>query len=222
MRIDLPENVRPLTRSDPPLDSPRFCLDHLADDALLRQLKGLIGRANRDCALVLAHLPEVEARGVHRQSACSSVYTYCVYELRMSEDEALRRIRAARTARRFPLLFEMIEDASIHLTGILLLAPHLTQENQAELLTRSRYRTKREIQHLIAEIAPKGVGQCPGGASAGNSSPREHNRAASATTEIDPEHEFPQRQPPLKSSPGSDGLGAQLNLTESRGGRRVS
>ncbi|MEO8183730.1 MAG: hypothetical protein ABI895_33285, partial [Deltaproteobacteria bacterium] len=39
-------------------------------------------------------------------------------------------------------------------TGILLIGPHLTEENQAELLARARYRTKRELERLVAEIAP--------------------------------------------------------------------
>lgn len=57
--------------------------------------------------------------------------------------------------RRFPKLFEILESAAIHLTGIVLLSPHLTDENHAELLERARFRTKREIQKLIAEVAPR-------------------------------------------------------------------
>ncbi|MEO8178819.1 MAG: HNH endonuclease signature motif containing protein [Deltaproteobacteria bacterium] len=72
----------------------------------------------------------------------------------MSEDEAQRRCRAARLARQFPVLLEMLAEASIHLTGILLIGPHLTDENQVELLARARFRTKRELERLVAEIAP--------------------------------------------------------------------
>ena len=39
--------------------------------------------------------------------------------------------------------------ASTHLTGILLVGPHLTRENQDELLARARYRTKRELERLV-------------------------------------------------------------------------
>jgi 5-methylcytosine-specific restriction endonuclease McrA len=126
----------------------------LTDAALHGEIKRLTGNANTLMAQLLAHLAEVEARGIHRERACSSLYTYCVYELRMSEDEAQRRCRAARLARQFPLLLEMLEEAAIHLTGILLIGPHLTKENQAELLARARYRTKRELERLLAEIAP--------------------------------------------------------------------
>ena len=129
-------------------------LSDLSDDALHCEVKRLTGRANTLLAELLAHLAEVEARGIHRERACSSLFTYCVYELRMSEDEAQRRCRAARLARQFPLLLAMLAEASIHLTGILLIGPHLTPENCTDLLVRVRFRTKREIEHLVAELAP--------------------------------------------------------------------
>ena len=129
-------------------------LAQLTDDSLHSETKRLAGSSNTLTAQLLAHLGEVEARGIHRERACSSLYTYCVYELRMSEDEAQRRCRAARLARQFPILLEMLAEASLHLTGILLLGPHLTDENCAELLARARFRTKREIERLVAEIAP--------------------------------------------------------------------
>jgi len=129
-------------------------LAQLTDASLHSELKRLVGCSNTLTAQLLAHLGEVEARGIHRERACSSLYTYCVYELRMSEDEAQRRCRAARLARQFPILLDMLAEASLHLTGLLLIGPHLTEENQAELLARARFRTKREIERLVAEIAP--------------------------------------------------------------------
>jgi hypothetical protein len=56
--------------------------------------------------------------------------------------------------RQFPVLFEMVADASIHLTGILMLAPYLTADNHQGVLVRARYRRKREIERLVAELAP--------------------------------------------------------------------
>src|SRR5262245_52876397 len=129
-------------------------LSQLSDESLHGEVKRLAGRANTLTAELIAYLGEVEARGIHRERACASLYTYCVYELRMSEDEAQRRCRAARLAQQFPVLLTMLAEASLHLTGILLIGPHLTTENQHELLDRVRHRTKREIEHVLAEIAP--------------------------------------------------------------------
>jgi len=129
-------------------------LAHLTDETLHGEVKRLAGRTNTLTAELLAHLGEVEARGIHRERACSSLYTYCVYELCMSEDEAQRRCRAARLARAFPVLLKMLAEASLHLTGILLIGPLLTTENASELLARVRFRTKREIERIVGELAP--------------------------------------------------------------------
>jgi hypothetical protein len=95
-----------------------FRLEGFSDEDLLVNLKRHAGCSNRLTALVLAHLAEVAARGAHRLWACPTLLIYCAYELRLSEDEAQRRCRAARVARRFPILFEMLAEGSIHLTGI--------------------------------------------------------------------------------------------------------
>ncbi|MEY4547458.1 MAG: hypothetical protein RL685_3653 [Pseudomonadota bacterium] len=129
-------------------------LTSLDDAALHGALKHTAGKGNALTAQLLAQLAELEARGLYRERACSSLYMYCVYELRMSEDEAQRRCRAARLTRQFPVLIAMLAEAAIHLTGILLLGPHLTVENHVELLARARHRTKREIERLVATIAP--------------------------------------------------------------------
>ena len=59
-------------------------LAHLSDSELLAKTRELVGRSNQVFAALLAHLAEVDARGLHRTRACSSLYTYCIYELRFS------------------------------------------------------------------------------------------------------------------------------------------
>src|SRR6187431_2085665 len=90
--------------------SVHYALGAIDDEALHVQVKTLMGRHNALTAELLAHLAEVDARGIYRERACSSLYTYCIYELRLSEDEAQRRAKAARTAREFPALFEMLAE----------------------------------------------------------------------------------------------------------------
>src|SRR6188508_1947316 len=98
-------------------------LEHLSDTELLAGTRRLVGRSNQLLAELIAHLGEVEARGIHRTRACSSLYTYCIYELRFSEDEAFRRVAAARLVRRFPALFDAVGAGGPHLTGLLMLGP---------------------------------------------------------------------------------------------------
>src|ERR671934_1759411 len=95
----------------------------LSDDALHVAVRRLTARSNVTLAALLAHLGEVEARGIHRNRACASLYTYCVYELRMSEDAAYRRAKAARVVHQHPELRDIVARGEIHLTGLLMIAP---------------------------------------------------------------------------------------------------
>ena len=132
----------------------RVSFEELSDAELLTQTRNLVGRSNRLLAELLAHLGEVEARGVHRTRACSSLYTYCIYELRFSEDEAFRRVAAARLVRRFPALLDAVAAGELHLTGLLMLGPHLTEGNFVEVLARAKHRTKRELARLVRILDP--------------------------------------------------------------------
>ncbi|HVJ19631.1 MAG TPA: hypothetical protein VM686_29625, partial [Polyangiaceae bacterium] len=126
----------------------------LSDADLLAATRGLVGRSNQLLAALLVHLAAHEARGLHRNRACSGLYTYCVYVLRFSEDEAFRRVSAARLVRRFPALLEAIATGELHLTGLLMLGPHLTEDNLVEVLARAKHRTKKELARLVRQLDP--------------------------------------------------------------------
>jgi 5-methylcytosine-specific restriction endonuclease McrA len=81
--------------------------------------------------------------------------SWCLKHFHMSEAMVSKRIRAARTARAYPLVFEMVERGEIHLTGVTQLAAHLTEENHRAVLTRAKHLTMRQIEMLVAELAPK-------------------------------------------------------------------
>jgi hypothetical protein len=76
----------------------------------------------------------VVARKLYLEDGYSSMYAYCMGELRMSDDIACKRIRAAKAARRFPALLVGLTEGKLHLSGVALLAPHLTEATAAELL----------------------------------------------------------------------------------------
>jgi hypothetical protein len=129
-------------------------LAHLSDEALLANTRRLVGKSNELLAALLAHLAEVEARGVHRTRRCSSLYTYCIYELRFSEDAAARRSSAARLVKQFPPLLDAIANGELHLTGLLLIGPHLTPDNHVAVLGRAKFRTKKELGKLVRDLNP--------------------------------------------------------------------
>jgi 5-methylcytosine-specific restriction endonuclease McrA len=83
------------------------------------------------------------------------MFAFCTSRFRMSEAIAAKRIRAGRAACRFPCVFGMIARGELHLTGVHQLAAHLTDDNHQRVLQRAKHKSMREIEQLIAEIAPK-------------------------------------------------------------------
>ncbi len=130
-------------------------LASLSNEELLSNLHQLVGQGRMVLARLLAYLGEVEERRLDLESACSSLYDFCVRRLGMSEDEACRRVAAARLVRRFPVALGMIERGEIHLTALLLLRDYLTEDNHEELLSAAKGATKAEVQHLIAARFPR-------------------------------------------------------------------
>jgi len=134
------------------MDVPLTCL---SDEDLLDRLKKLLNQVNRNTAQLLLHLGEVDARKLYAAAACSSMFTYCVTRLGLSEPASYKRIQAARAARRHPVLLELLAQGRLHLAGIVLLAPHLTQDNREELLQAACGKSKRQIAQLLADRAPQ-------------------------------------------------------------------
>ena len=128
---------------------------HVSDEDLLTGVQRLTGRERAVLARLLAYLGEVEERRLDLQSACSSLFDFCLRRLGMSEDEACRRVAAARIVRRFPMALGMIARGEIHLTGLLLLRDHLNAERAEELLREAAGKSKSELQHLLARRFPR-------------------------------------------------------------------
>ena len=60
----------------------------------------------------------------------------------------------ARAARRFPIAMDLLGDGSLNVTTVGLLAPHLTADNHRSVLERSRHKSKREVECLVAALRP--------------------------------------------------------------------
>ena len=79
----------------------------------------------------------------------------CTEVLHLSEPETGLRIHVARACREHPMLLEMLRDGRVHLSGIGVLAPHLTPDNREMLLRRATHRSKRQIEEIVAELKPR-------------------------------------------------------------------
>jgi hypothetical protein len=127
----------------------------ISDDDLLDRLTRLTRDSRRTEADLVAHMAEVDERKLYARHACASMFSYCVEVLHFSEAEAYLRIIAARASRKHPILLTLLAEGRLHLSGIGLLAPHLTKQNRDVVLARASHRSKREIQELVAELSPR-------------------------------------------------------------------
>jgi hypothetical protein len=120
----------------------------------MRTLAALAATDRRTTANLLLYIAEADTRRLYREAGYPSLFEFCVRKLRFSDDVACNRIRAARTARTYPFLYEAIADGRIHLSAIRMLAPHLTAANAEELVTAATHRRKWEIERLLAARFP--------------------------------------------------------------------
>ena len=127
----------------------------LSDDQLIAQVQRCAAREREATSTLIAALAELDARRLHLAAGCSSLFTYCTQVLHFSEYAAYARIEAARVARRLPLVLDLLTEGAITLTTVGLLAPHLTPENHRDVLAASRYKSKREMEQLVAALRPK-------------------------------------------------------------------
>ena len=95
-----------------------FSLSSVADHLMPRGLAEAVANENLCTADVLAWIAEFDARKLYLPAAYPSMYDYCLRELHLSEDQAGKRIRAARAARDFPVIFEMVADQRLSLSAV--------------------------------------------------------------------------------------------------------
>jgi hypothetical protein len=127
----------------------------LTDTELLGRLNDLVRQSRRVEAELIAHMGEVDTRRLYLREAAASMFVYATRVLHLSEAEAYLRITVARAAREHPALLARLASGELHLTGAALLVPHLTAANREAVLARAAHKSKREIESLIAELAPR-------------------------------------------------------------------
>ncbi|MBI2387322.1 MAG: HNH endonuclease [Elusimicrobia bacterium] len=129
-------------------------LSDLSNDELIRSLKSLVGDERGVVVAVLKHLTEFERRRLAENKAFPSLFEYCVRELRYAQGEAFRRIRAARAAEKFEVLYGHIESGELSLTTVAMLEPHLKWDNYRKLIREAKGSSTREVEALVASLNP--------------------------------------------------------------------
>src|SRR5438552_8437498 len=128
----------------------------LPDHDLLARIGVLAGREREATVELVAHLAALDTRpALYAAQGFGSLFRYCTQVLRLSEDATCNRIEAARACRDFPVILEALATGAMSLTSVWILRPHLTRENHEAVLARASGRSRREIEALVAELAPR-------------------------------------------------------------------
>lgn len=154
-------------------------LSHLSNEVLISQLKNLVLQERTALVALLAHLAEFDERKLYADMRYPSLFAYCVRELGYSEQATAKRVYTARAVQKYPIILDMLRKTELTMAGVMILGPHLTAGNGAELLARVRGKSSREVEAMVAGFAPKReVAECirhiptltvPGPASASSS-----------------------------------------------------
>src|SRR3954462_13296717 len=126
----------------------------LTDSQLLEEVHSLVARHRDITATLIASLAELDSRKLYLAEGFPSLRRYCTEHLRLSEHEAHNRIEAARIARRFPVVLEMLASGDLTMTTVNLLGDVLTDDNHEALLAAARHKSRREVEAQIGALRP--------------------------------------------------------------------
>ena len=125
-------------------------LSKLSNQELVSGLLLLRGSERETTLKILFHLIELDDRGIYRELGYSSLFDYCVRELRYSESSSVRRVTAARALRDNPELAELFLEGKVNLCTIATAAEGLRDKRTvvSEIVGKS----KREVELLVAPV----------------------------------------------------------------------
>lgn len=132
-------------------------LSKLKDTELLQQTSHWAAKEREATATLLWHLKEVDTRKLYSDLKCSSLYDYCVKQLRYSEAQASRRVTACRLLRLQPDIAKLIESGELNLTQLNQVNQFFREENthptdRQEIIDKVKGKTTRETDRILADL----------------------------------------------------------------------
>ena len=112
-------------------------------------------RFKRAEADLISVLQEVESARVFVKLGFTSLFTYCVQALGLSESVAANFIVVARKAREVPVLQAAIESGILSVSKARKITPVLTFANQEEWIEKAKLLPTRKLEEEVARVAPK-------------------------------------------------------------------
>lgn len=119
-----------------------------AEDASDRADGGRLAEFSRRAATCPVRAPPCAANARDTKNEPS-------HDNRLSEQSALKRIRAARAARDFPAIFVAVAENRLNLSAVVMLTPHLKPDTAEALIEAAMGKTLAELEVLLAHWHPK-------------------------------------------------------------------
>lgn len=125
----------------------------LSNAELLQRLRELATRERGAKADFMACMAEVDRReNVFCGSGYTSLYDFCVRDLKLSESSAYQRVKLARLVRSRSDALSYLRDGSVHLTTLSMITPHA--EEHPDLVEKIKGKSRREVEALLAAMVP--------------------------------------------------------------------
>jgi hypothetical protein len=131
-------------------------LRNFSDVELLASLKKEVQEERQKMTSVLEHLREVDRRKLYAESKYSSLWEFCVKELKYSSGSAGRRVRAMRLLRELPALKEDLLDGKQNLTSLSQAQSFFRLEEK----TQEKRLTSEEKKEVLEKIEDKSTRDC--------------------------------------------------------------
>src|SRR5947208_16527706 len=101
-----------------------------------RRLADRVGSERNLVVQFVVELAGFARRELYRELGYTSLFYYCVRQLRLSKSSAFRRSEVARLIARFPVIGEQLAGGRLSIRVLVELSEVLTDENNAGLLGR--------------------------------------------------------------------------------------
>jgi 5-methylcytosine-specific restriction endonuclease McrA len=125
------------------------------DGSLVKEARIHARHESGAMAGLLACLAVIDERQAFRALGFASIADFCRRDLKLSDEVAKKYLAAARTAREFPVVFDMLADRRLSVSAVLTLRPWFEPSSANELLAAASGRTREELEWLIAERFPQ-------------------------------------------------------------------
>jgi 5-methylcytosine-specific restriction endonuclease McrA len=129
-------------------------LPSISDQQLLDNTDTIVVQDRKLTLRMLDHLHAVDRRKLYLGLGYGSMFKYCTKHQRMSEPDAVRKIRTARCVARFRQLIPLLESGDVSLTTVTMASKYIKPENCEAVITGIKNKSTREVQRFLAGYEP--------------------------------------------------------------------